>query len=172
MGLLDILHLWEERRMGIKIKTRKNKDTSDEWRFTNQNWKGILNEISNYAPNRYGRGKHDYGEDHPLVKRLKIKPHELMLIMSFLKEQGLIEYDESEHNWINLTSKGFDVSIQNQRTAHRTNFYILVLTAIIAFSAVVSLVNTGLNWVAQVGLLAFLGILMFYLWKFNKKFRD
>lgn len=152
----------------------KKRDTDDEWKFTNLNWKGVLNEICNYAPNRYGRGKQNYGEDHPLVKRLKVTPYELMLIMSFLEEQGLIEYDKPEYNWINLTSKGFDVSLQNQsqRITHRTNFYILVVTAIIAFSAVVSLVNTGLNWVAQVGLLAFLGILMFYLWKFNKKFRD
>jgi len=101
--------------MGIKIKKMTNKDPSDEWKFTNQNWRGVLKEISNYAPNRYGRGKSNYGEDHPLVKRLKVKPHELMLIMSFLEEQGLIEYDQSEHNWINLTSKGFDVSLQNQR---------------------------------------------------------
>ena len=152
----------------------KKAKSIEEWEFSNQNWIKVLDTIWKRAPNRYGRGKTDYDENHPLVKRLKIKAHELMLIMAFLEDQGLIEYDKPDYNWINLTSKGFDVAFQNQNrmTAHRTNFYILVFTAIIAFSAVVSLVNTGLNWVAQVGLLAFLGILMFYLWKFNKKFRD
>lgn len=129
----------------------KNKNTGDEWKFTNQNWEGVLKEISNYAPNRYGRGKSNYGEDHPLVKRLKVKPHELMLIMSFLEEQGLIEYDKSDYNWINLTSKGFDVSLQNQRQsmAFRTNYVIVLLTAVIAFATLVD-VFTGIdNWVLK-----------------------
>lgn len=114
----------------------KKRDIGDEWRFTNQNWRGVLKEITSYAPNRYGRGKQNYGEDHPLVKRLKITPYELMLIMSFLEEQGLIEYDESEHNWINLTSKGFDVALQNQ-SADRTrgnNQVTLFLSLVIAIA--------------------------------------
>ncbi|MFC1860507.1 hypothetical protein ACFLYC_02925 [Chloroflexota bacterium] len=72
--------------MRIKSKTAVNKDSEDEWRFTNQNWKRVLNEISDYAPNKYGIGKNNYGEDHPLVKRLKITPYELMLIMGFLRD--------------------------------------------------------------------------------------
>ena len=91
----------------------------DEWKFTNENWKMVLKKIVDYAPNKYGRGKRGYDEDHPLVKRLKITAYELMMIMSFLEDQGLIEYDKQEQNWINLTSKGFDVALQNQ-SADRT----------------------------------------------------
>jgi len=122
--------------MGIKTK---NKDTIDEWRFTNQNWRRVLKEIVDYAPNRYGRGKGNYGEDHPLVRRLKITPYELMLIMSFLEEQGLIEYDKSEHNWIDLTSKGFDVALQNQSAdrTRRNNQATLFLSLVIAIAVFV-----------------------------------
>ena len=119
----------------------ERKDVSDEWakwKFTNLNWKRVLREIVNYAPNRYGRGKSNYGEDHPLVKQLEIKPHELMLIMSFLEEQGLIEYDKQEQNWINLTSKGFDVALQNQSTdrTDKISRAAIFLTAAIAIATV------------------------------------
>lgn len=123
----------EEDRMGIKIK---RKEIGDEWKFTNQNWKRVLKEIVDYAPNRYGRGKTDYDENHPLAKRLKIKAHELMLTMSFLEEQGLIEYDKPEYNWINLTSKGFDVALQNQSAdrARKNNQATLFLSLVIAIA--------------------------------------
>jgi len=126
--------------MGIKIKIRKNKKaiTFDEWEFSNQNWIKVLDTIWKRAPNRYGRGKTDYDENHRLVKRLKIKAHELMLIMSFLEDQGLIEYDKPDYNWINLTSKGFDVALQNQ-SANRTrsnNQAILFLSLVIAIAAI------------------------------------
>ena len=125
--------------MGIKIKIRKKKAiTFDEWEFSNQNWIKVLDTIWKRAPNRYGRGKTDYDENHPLVKRLKIKAHELMLTMSFLEDQGLIEYDKPDYNWINLTSKGFDVALQNQ-SANRTrsnNQAILFLSLVIAIAAI------------------------------------
>jgi hypothetical protein len=79
------------------------------------NWKKVLNEISNYSPRQYSD---NYGADHPLIKRLKINPSELVLIMSFLKEQGLIEYKKSECNQINLTSKGLDMSLQNKSASN------------------------------------------------------
>ena len=144
----------------------KKAKSIEEWEFSNQNWIKVPDTIWKYAPNRYGRGKTDYDENHPLVKRLKIKAHELMLIMSFLGDQGLIEYDKPDYNWINLTSKGFDVAIKNQEQelARRTNFVIVFLTAIIAFSAVVSLINAGLTWEARIGLIVFsvgLGFILF-----------
>lgn len=131
-------------------------DDQDEWVFTNQNWKRVLDEISRYVPNRYGRGKQDYGEDHPLVKRLKIAPHELMLVMSFLEEQGLIEYEKPECNWIHLTSKGFDVNLQNQRTAstRRISQTLLLLSAVIALTAIASLLigieNPIVQWLVVI----------------------
>ena len=80
-------------------------DNKEEFKFSNQNWKRVLKEIVDYAPNRYGRGKDNFGQGHPLIKRLRITPYELMMIMSFLEEMGLIEYDQQEHNWINLTAR-------------------------------------------------------------------
>lgn len=155
--------------MGIKI--RKDKKTLDEWRFTNQNWKRVLKEIVDYAPNRYGRGKSNYGEDHPLVKRLKIKSHELVLIMSFLEEQDLIEYDKFEHNWINLTSKGFDVARHNQaqNTSFRTNFVIILLTAIIAFATVVNVFTRIDDWATRFITIGFTIGLGFIFWRVVKR---
>ncbi len=109
-----------------------------ETEFKNQNWRSVLNEIMNFAPHRYGRGKNNFGEGHDLVKKLKIKPDELMLSMIFLQEQGLIEYDKSDNNWINLTSKGFGIALQNQSAnrTHSSNRAILFLSLVIAIAAI------------------------------------
>jgi len=114
----------------------KKPKSIDEWEYTNQNWIKVLDAIWKYAPNRYGRGKTDYDENHLLVKKLKIKAHDLTLTMSFLEEQKLIEYDMSRRNCINLTSKGFDVALQNQiadRTS-RNNQATLFLSLVIAIA--------------------------------------
>lgn len=137
----------------------------EEWEFKNVNWKSVLKEIVDHAPNRYGRGKSNYGEDHPLVKQLKIESHELVLIMSFLEEQGLIEYDKQAHNYINLTSKGFDIALQNQsidRTA-KIGRAVTFLTAAIAIATVANVLmgidDIGLKWgvtgVISLGLISF-----------------
>ncbi|MDO8635453.1 MAG: hypothetical protein Q7R34_04295 [Dehalococcoidia bacterium] len=125
----------------------KSKDTFEEKRFTNQNWKRVLNAIYSYAPNGYGRGKpQSYTDDHPLAKRLKVKGYELGLIMAFLDDRGLIEYDNQEHNWINLTTKGFDVALQNQSAekVEKFNKATLFLSLAIAIFAVTELL-TGIS---------------------------
>ena len=133
----------------------KSKDIS-EWEFSNQNWIKVLDTIWKRAPSRYGRGKTDYDENHPLVKRLKIKAHELMLIMSFLEDQGLIEYDKPDYNWINLTSKGFDVALQNQsadkatRKDKATLFLSLAITLAVVCSLLVGIENLVEKWVVTV----------------------
>ncbi len=107
----------------------------------------MLNEIYNYAPNGYGRGKpQNYQDEHPLAKRLKIKGYELGLIMAFLDDRGLIEYDNQEHNWINLTTKGFDVSLQNQSAekVEKFNKAALFLSLAIAIFVVTELL-TGIS---------------------------
>ncbi len=116
----------------------KKAKSIEEWEFSNQNWIKVLDTIWKRAPNRYGRGKTDYDENHPLVKRLKIKAHELMLIMAFLEDQGLIEYNKPDYNWINLTSKGFDVALQNQSAnrTRRNNQATLFLSLVIAIAVI------------------------------------
>ena len=149
----------------------KKRRVDDERKFTNQNWRRVLKEIVDYAPNRYGRGKNDYVEDHLLVKRLKIKAYELMLIMSFLEEQGLIEYDKPDYNWINLTSKGFDVALQNQTqsTAFRTNFVLILLTAVIAFATSLNVFTRIDDFATRSVTIAFLAGLGLILWQVKKR---
>lgn len=126
--------------------------TFEEYRFTNQNWVKVLDEIWKYAPNKYGRGiKGYYDDSHPLAVKLKIKGYELGLIASFLTEQDLIEYDIQEHNWIRITPKGFDVAMQN-RTAERNNRINkgwLFLALSIAIFAVVSLLLGIDDWLQR-----------------------
>ncbi len=149
----------------------KKAKSIEEWEFSNQNWIKVLDTIWKRAPNRYGRGKTDYDENHPLVKRLKIKAHELMLIMSFLEDQGLIEYDKPDYNWINLTSKGFDVALQNQAqsSAFRTNFVIILLTAIIAFATAVNVFTTISDLAVRVVTLFFIIVLGLIFWNVTKR---
>ncbi|MCJ7777464.1 MAG: hypothetical protein MUP16_04030 [Sedimentisphaerales bacterium] len=119
------------------------------------NWKKVLNEISNYAPRQY---TDNYNSDHPLIKRLKITPDELLLIMSFLKEQGFIEYKKSDYYLINLTSKGLDVAfkVQNQRLVFSSNLVMAAFTAIIAFISFVNLVNSNVQRVIVLVVLLFI----------------
>ena len=134
----------------------------DEWEYTNLNWIKVLDAIWKYAPNRYGRGKTDYDENHPLVKKFKIKAHDLMLTMSFLDEQKLIEYDVSEHNWINLTSKGFDVALQNQSAdrTRRNNQATLFLSLVIAISVLIG-VLIGIDNLIEKWLIIALSVVAF-----------
>lgn len=109
-----------------------------------------MNIIWKYAPNRFGRGDKGYDDTHPLAKKLKISGYELMMIMAFIEEQGLIEYDASEHNWINLTSKGFDVALQNRSEirASKINKGSLFFSGIVAVFTVVTLL-TGITDIFQ-----------------------
>ena len=129
----------------------------DELGFTNVKWKRVLKEIVDFAPNRFDVGKnYQIGEDHELVELLKIKPHELMLSLLFLKDQGLIEFDQSEHHFINLTSKGFDVALQNQsadkatRKDRATLFLSLAITLAVVCSLLVGIENLVEKWVVTV----------------------
>ena len=123
-------------------------ETIEEHKFTNQHWVTVLDEIWAYAPNKWGIGNKGYDDSHPLAKRLKINGYELMQITSFLEEQKLIEYDKQTHNWIEITSKGFDVALQNRNAerSDRTNKGSLFLSLAIAVFAVVSLLLGIQNW--------------------------
>lgn len=117
------------------------KKTLEESKFTNQNWVKVLEEIWKYAPNRYGRGSIGYEDSHPLAIKLKITGYELMLIASFLEEQNIIEYDQQQHNWIQITPKGFDVALQNRNAEgnRRVNKGSLFLSLAITVFALTSL---------------------------------
>ena len=124
-----------------KIKNIKElEDIFEDYHFTNQNWIRVLDEIWQYAPNKWGRGAADYNDNHLLAKRLKISGHELMLIMMFLNEQKLTEYDPQFHNTIELTPKGFDVALQNRNAMKNEKISkgSLVLSLAIAIFAVIS----------------------------------
>ena len=138
-----------------KSESAKNKGiekkTLEEFKFTNQNWAKVLDEIWKHAPNRYGRGSRGYDDSHPLAIRLKITGYELGLIASFLEEQNLIEYDQQQNNWIQITSKGFDVAMQNRNAERndRINKGSLFLALSIAIFAVVSLLLGIDDWLQR-----------------------
>ena len=133
-----------------------------ERRFTNKNWRTVLDVIVSYAPNNYGRGEAGYGDDHPLAKakNLNITGYELMMIMSFLEEQRLIVYDQSQHNWITVTSKGFDVAIQNQSAdkATKKDQATLILSLVIALAVVSSFLVGIENPIERSAMAAILGV--------------
>lgn len=111
----------------------------DDYKFSNQNWIKVLDEIWKFAPNRHGRGKTNYSDDHELARILKIKGYELGLIMMFLEENKLIEYDSNDY--INLTSKGFDVALKNQDaiSTKRISKSSLYFSSVIAIFATINL---------------------------------
>ena len=133
-----------------------------ERRFTNKNWRTVLREVVDYAPNNYGRGKTGYGDDHPLARasNLNISGYELTMIMSFLEEQGLIVYDQSQHNWIHVTSKGFDVALQNQSAdkANKRDRATLILSLVLALAVVFAFLVGIENPIERSAMAAILGI--------------
>jgi hypothetical protein len=128
-------------------KKKEKLSTLEEYKFTNLNWIKVLDEIWKFAPNKYGRGT-GYEDSHSLAKKLNITGHELMLIASFLEEQKLIEYDKQSHNWIEITSKGFDVAFQNHNgeKSDRSNQGSLFLSLAVTIFAVISLLLGIQNW--------------------------
>lgn len=115
--------------------------TLEEYKFANQNWIKVLDEIWSFAPHRYGTGTRGYDDSHPLARKLKITGSELGLIASFLEEQRLIEYDQQQRNWIQITDKGFDVAMQNRNAEvnRKINKGSLFLSLAIAIFALVGL---------------------------------
>jgi hypothetical protein len=142
-----------------KVKKKSENTNNDEGeekkleesKFTNQNWAKVLDEIWKRAPNRYGRGSRGYDDSHSLATKLKITGYELGLIALFLEEQNLIEYDQQQNNWIQITSKGFDVAMQNRNAEKndRINKGSLFLALSIAIFAVVSLLLGIDNWLQR-----------------------
>ena len=147
--------------------------TETQYEFSNQNWRKVLRKIVDYAPNKYGRGKGGWGDDHPVAKALRISGHELMLIMSFLEEQGLIEYDKSECNWVNVTAKGFDVALENQSAerATKVNRATVFLGLVVAFASIVQVLVAVPDICVKWGVaIIFAAVISVGLWIINKKF--
>jgi len=109
--------------------------------YSNLNWIRVLDEIWKYAPNQYSQGDRAFDDDNPLAKKLKISGYELILIISFLQDQKLIKYDSTEHNWIELTPKGFDVALQNRNMKNNdiSNKMLHFLTYILVIVAIISM---------------------------------
>jgi len=153
----------EAKKENEKTKSKGTaEETLKEFKFKNQNWIKVLNEIWEYAPYQYSLGNRGYEDSHPLAKKLKIKGDKLTLIMCFLVEQKLIEYDQQQHNRIEITSKGFDVALTNRAYASNliVNRETILLTSALTIIAVVSLLvginNNTERW--AIGLLIGIGV--------------
>lgn len=121
---------------------RKNPTgTEESWDSTEitekaKSWKEVLNEIYRYLPSEYGWGKGGITDDHPLAKKLKISGFELNQGLIFLSEQGLIDRKGADKNWFNLTEKGFNVALENEK--HRTNIHLQLLVGIFTIILVIT----------------------------------
>jgi len=88
---------------------------------SNKNWKGALDAIYNLAPDSWIEGEKFAisSDDQPLAKKLGIKGNELSRIITFLKQQGLIETKkhtpQSPNAFWQITEKGFNVALENEK---------------------------------------------------------
>jgi len=75
---------------------------------------------------------------------LKILGHELMLAISFLEENDLIDYSDSEKNYFKLSEKGFNVALQNEKIKYEQKMQksLLVFTSIIAISSFLTFMSS------------------------------
>jgi len=110
--------------------------------ITASNWKRVLKEIYDFAPNNWGESKKvsKYDDTHDLAKRLKISGQELGNTMSFLEDQKLIKTNVSNPKeysafWI-ITEKGFNIAreIQIEKMNAFQQTTIIFLTFILALT--------------------------------------
>lgn len=167
-------------------KFKRNKKL-EELKFfpTGNNWKKVLLEIYNSSPHSYGEShKVNFNDNnHPLAKRLKITGYELMLAISFLRENklikdnnpfGTLDHENINPEWsnqISLTNDGFDVAVklENEISNQRTQNVVMIFTAIIGSTGtmvflkdVIELPNSLFFWVYVV-------IIVLLLFLFNRK---
>ena len=121
------------------------------------NWKKILNEIYNHAPNSLCESSKCGRNDghHPLAKKLKITGHELMLGISFLENHKLIRTDvhNNEDFWASweLTEKGFNVALENQKqnNSERLQEIIAIASVLIALITFFNFVKLPMETIGQ-----------------------
>ncbi|MFW5847002.1 MAG: hypothetical protein ACOCUU_02460 [Nanoarchaeota archaeon] len=127
----------------------KNKDKA----ITASNWKKVLREIYNYAPNNWGESQKvsKYDSNHELVKKLKISGQELGNTISFLEEQKLIKTNISNPKkysafWI-ITEKGFNVSRELEKEISNAfqQATIIFFTFILALTTLFSFIAESQN---------------------------
>lgn len=142
---------------------KEQKSNSSKEKFSKESWKRALRAISKYAPQRYERDKTDCAKELCLAKKLEIKLRELPLTMDFLEKQGLIEYDKSETNLINLTPKGLDLAlkVQNQRLTFSSNLVMASFAAIVVLISLVNLVNSNVSRIIVIVVLVFMWGLLY-----------
>ena len=157
-----------------KITEHKHKEKENH--IVSTKWKDALLAIYRNDPHSYGRGKSDFGYNHPLITILKVSPHQLMLILSRLRGHKLIEYDRSEHNWISLTDKGFDVALKIEEIDEKTLFNQLLvlftgLLAVATFWQVLlnESITTTRQFIIIMSLFLLICLFMNYLHKFKFK---
>ena len=134
------------------VKKLKRKDF-----LTGDRWKIVLLEINRNSPHSYAES-HSMGfndDNHPIAKNLKITGIELMLAISFLRDNKLIkdnnkstplDHPSINTNWSNiilLTEKGFDVAIklENEIGNQKVQKILVLFTIIIGFTGFITLIK-------------------------------
>ncbi len=124
---------------------------------TGNSWKKVLLEIYNNSPHSYGEShKINFNDDnHLLAKKLKLTGYELMLSISFLRDNNLIEDSHSKepldhpainpvwHNSISLTKKGFYVAVklENEINNQKTQNVVMIFTAVITYTGFMAFIK-------------------------------
>jgi len=108
-------------------------------------WKKVLRSIYGHGPHRYGTGKGQIKDDHPLAKDTGLKGADVDSSLIFLHEMQLIEYEgaNSLGASIALTEKGFNVALENEKIKESSllGSAILLFTAMAAMTAAFSFVH-------------------------------
>lgn len=128
-------------------KRRRSRAATEDSDFSEttkerRRWKAVLNEVYRLSPHGYGIGKEGLTDTHPLAKKLKVSGQEIMLSLSFLESNGLIKY--GDHNWIELTDKGFGVALENEKSGNNARLQAMAIfvSLILAATAIFSFVNS------------------------------
>jgi hypothetical protein len=129
-------------------KTGRLQDSAEE-RWENlpsgSNWRKVLLAIYGRAPHMYGESSKMYFNDdaHPLAQKLKITGYELMLCLSYLEKQKLVERslgmggkDMPYSASLEITEKGFSVALDLLK--HRDQVGIQVLIGVFTVILVIT----------------------------------
>lgn len=121
--------------------------------ITAANWKKILKEIYDFAPNNWGESHNvsKYDNSHELAKKLKISGQELGNTISFLEDQKLIKTNVSNRKdysaqWI-ITEKGFNVALDIKKEIYQSfqQSVLIFLTSVLAITAFFEFLSKSYN---------------------------
>lgn len=126
-------------RLKIIEKLKKRKEERRGVKYKNR-WKIVLNEIYQFSPNRYGRGRK--GDWEALAEKTDLSGTEVEEAIGFLNDMKLIKLDPGYH-FVILEEKGFNVALSNEKEKNSlvVQRLLIVFTSLLAYSALVEVLK-------------------------------